>query len=81
MSASPVSGGLLGPVAKPVLPDTDLVPTAHGGGGDESECLRVQLYQVRKNIEPNPSRPNSSKQEQDWDIGLNQMRRRFALRR
>jgi membrane fusion protein (multidrug efflux system) len=32
MSASPVSAGSGGPVAKPVHPETNVAPTAHGGG-------------------------------------------------
>src|ERR1700752_585666 len=32
MSASPVSAGSAGPVAKPVQAETDVAPTAHGGG-------------------------------------------------
>lgn len=33
MSASTVSDGSAGPVPKPVQPETDVAPTAHGGGG------------------------------------------------
>ena len=32
MSASPASAGSPGPVAKPVQPETNVAPTAHGGG-------------------------------------------------
>ena len=37
-----VSGGSARPVAKPVQRGTDVVPTAHGSGGDQ--CLRAQIY-------------------------------------